>query len=225
MMLPMMRAAVFVLLASLQTIAATKGYDAGIARVDITPKRSIWLSGYGARSKPSSGTLHSLWAKALAIRDEKKHTFVLVSTDLIGLPRQITDVVSARLQKEYNIERANILFNSSHTHTGPFIRSNLVTMFEFTAEDQAVVEEYGRELTDQLYNVIGSALARMEAVDITYGTGTAGFAVNRRHSTDRAECEWTRRSQRSDAKGCIEAFRQGDWDCGGVHVPQHDADG
>lgn len=175
--------AVVLLLAAISTItasAAGKGYEAGASRVDITPKKSIWLSGYGNRNKPSTGVLHQLWAKALAIRDERKGTFVIVSTDLIGLPRQITDTVSARLQKEYGVDRANILYNSSHTHTGPFVRSNLVTMFSFTPEVQTAVEDYGRELSDSLYNAVGSALAHMEAVDVTYGTGTAGFAVNRR---------------------------------------------
>ncbi len=176
-----MKVAVAIFLATLSTAAAaTKGYEAGVARVDITPKKSIWMSGYGNRTKPSAGVLHPLWTKALAIRDDRKNTFVIVSTDLVGLPRQITDLVSARLQKEYGIERANILFNSSHTHTGPFVRSNLVTMFSFTPEAQAAVDDYGRELTDQLYNAVGAALARMEAAEISFGAGTAGFAVNRR---------------------------------------------
>ena len=168
------------LLSAILLAAAPRGYDAGVAKVDITPKKSIWLSGYGSRNKPSTGVLHPIWAKALAIRDERKNTFVLISTDLIGLPRQITDAVSARVEKEYSIGRANLLYNSSHTHTGPFVRSNLVTMFSFTPEAQSTVEDYGRDLSDQLYNAIGSALARLEAVDITYGTGTAGFAINRR---------------------------------------------
>jgi hypothetical protein len=172
-----------ILFASAVLSAAPGGYSAGVARVDITPKKSIWLTGYASRTKASTGVLHPIWAKALAIRDEKKNTFVIVSTDLIGLPRAITDAVSARVEKEYNIGRANLLFNSSHTHTGPFVRSNLVTLFAFSPEEQSTVDGYGRDLTDHLYNAIGSALSRMEAVDITYGAGSAGFAVNRRVPT------------------------------------------
>jgi neutral ceramidase len=160
--------------------AAPKSYEAGVAKVDITPRKSIWMSGYGNRNKPSTGVLHPLWTKALAIRDTKKNTLVIVSTDLIGLPQSMTDAVSARVEKEYGIKRANLVYNSSHTHTGPYVRANLVTMFSFTPQDQTNVEDYGRDLTDNIFNAIGSALARMEAVDIAYGTGSAGFAVNRR---------------------------------------------
>jgi hypothetical protein len=138
------------------------------------------MSGYGNRNKPSEGVLHPLWTKALAIRDARKNALVIVSTDLIGLPRTITDAVSARVEKEYGIKRASLIYNSSHTHTGPYVRANLVTMFSFTPEAQAAVDDYGRDLADNIYNAIGAALARMEAVDIAYGTGTAGFAVNRR---------------------------------------------
>jgi len=173
-------ALLFFVIGGLAAIAAPKGYEAGVARVDITPKRSMWLSGYGARTKASTGVIHPLWAKALAIRDDRRGMFVVVSTDLIGLPRSITDAVSVRLQKEYGLDRAQILYNSSHTHTGPFIRSNLVTMFSFTKDDQSAVDQYGQQLADHLYNAVGSALARMEAVDITYGTGVATFATNRR---------------------------------------------
>lgn len=169
-----------ILLASTLLTAASRGFDAGVAKVDITPRKSIWMSGYGSRTKPSAGVLHPIWTKALALRDAKKNVFVIVSSDLIGLPRTLTDAVSARVEKEYGIRRANVLYNSSHTHTGPFVRANLVTMFSFTPEAQTVVEDYGRDLADNIYNAIGSALARMEAVDIAYGTGSAGFAVNRR---------------------------------------------
>jgi len=175
-----MKALAVLLFVSTILTAAPRSYEAGVAKVDITPKKSIWMSGYGNRNKSSTGVLHPIWTKALAIRDTRKNVLIVVSTDLIGLPRTITDAVSARVEKEYGIKRASLLFNSSHTHTGPYVRANLVTMFSFTPEAQTTVDDYGRDLTDHLYNAIGGALARMEAVDIAYGTGSAGFAVNRR---------------------------------------------
>ena len=92
---------------------------AGVARVDITPDGPIWLTGYADRTHPSTGVLLPLWAKALAIQDAKGGRVVIVTTDLIGLPRAITDAVAARIAKEYSLERSRVLFNSSHTHTGP----------------------------------------------------------------------------------------------------------
>src|ERR1700751_707215 len=94
-------------------------YKAGVGRIVITPEKPIYMSGYAGRDHPSEGALHDLWAKALAIEERKGARVVIVSTDLIGLPRSISDIVAARVQKEYGIDRAHLVLNSSHTHTGP----------------------------------------------------------------------------------------------------------
>lgn len=160
--------------------APHKGYEAGVDKIDITPTQPIWLSGYANRTHPSTGVRTRLWAKALAIRDTRNSGIVIVTTDLIGLPRAITDVVAARLSRDYNLPRASIVFNSSHTHTGPYVRSNLSTMFEFPAADKAVVEDYARELTDKLTHVAGAALGHLAPAAVSYAVGDAGFAINRR---------------------------------------------
>src|SRR5437879_376788 len=107
------------------SVALSAGLRAGVGRIDITPDGPIWLSGYGDRTHPSTGVLTKLWAKALAIQDSKGGRVVIVSTDLIGLPRAITDAVAARIEKEYGLDRSRVMFNSAHTHTGPIVRSNL----------------------------------------------------------------------------------------------------
>jgi len=162
-----------------------KGYEAGVDRIDITPEHPIFLSGYASRNHPSTGVRTRLWAKALAIRDERNQGAIIVTTDLIGLPRAITDVVAARLSRDHAIPRTGILFNSSHTHTGPVVRSNLPTMFDLSKDERAQVEEYGRQLTDKLTQVAAAALARMTPAQLSYGAGEAGFAINRRKATDK----------------------------------------
>ncbi|MCP5113360.1 MAG: hypothetical protein GY953_21210, partial [bacterium] len=84
------------LLALSSTLVAAD-YRAGVARTDITPMGPIWLSGYAGRSKPSEGVQQSLWAKALAIEDGSGGRLVIVTTDLIGLPRAMSDEVAARV--------------------------------------------------------------------------------------------------------------------------------
>ena len=157
-----------------------KGYEAGVEKIDITPEHPIWLSGYGNRNHPSTGVRTRLWAKALAIRDDQNHGVVIVTTDLIGLPRAITDVVSARLASEHSISRTGLLFNSSHTHTGPLIRSNLPTMFDLAGDDRNYVEAYARELTDKLTQVAAAAVGKLAPANLTYSSGEASFAINRR---------------------------------------------
>ncbi|WP_197446197.1 hypothetical protein [Tautonia plasticadhaerens] len=38
----------------------------GVARVVITPETGVWLAGYGTK-RPPDGTIHDLWAKAIAM--------------------------------------------------------------------------------------------------------------------------------------------------------------
>lgn len=153
---------------------------AGVARVEITPAQSIWLSGYAARTKPSEGVAHQLWAKALAIEDGGRGKVVIVTTDLIGLPRAVTDVVAARVSKEYGLERSRLLFNSSHTHAGPVVTPNLMTMYFLTDEQRTTVNAYRDHLVEQLFTVVGAALGDLAPAKLAVGHGSAGFAHNRR---------------------------------------------
>jgi neutral ceramidase len=176
-----MRRILFIFLSSLTLSAAD--YKAGIGRIIITPEKPIYMSGYGGRDHPSEGVIHDLWAKALAIEDRKGARVVIVSTDLIGLPRSISDIVAARVQKQYGIDRAHLVLNSSHTHTGPLIRRNLEMLFELGPEENQVVSDYSNKLTENLVTVVGAALKDLEPADLSFGNGRATFAINRRQST------------------------------------------
>ncbi len=173
----------FTLIFLLATLAAECAeFKAGVARIEITPKSSMWLSGYASRNKPAEGVRQKLWAKALAFDDGKTRT-VVVTTDLIGLPRVITDVVSARALKEFKLERSGILFNSSHTHTGPVIRANLSTMYNVPPEQEKRIQEYSEQLLVDLQNVIGAAIHDLAPARLYIGHGTSAFAANRRDLT------------------------------------------
>jgi hypothetical protein len=162
---------------------AAADFRAGIARVIITPKTPIWMSGYGSRNRPSEGVVHDLWAKALALEDRKGSRVVIVSTDLIGLPRSTSELVAARVQKEHGLDRSRLVLNSSHTHSGPMLRGNLDIMFALTDEQKAVIDEYNRTLTDRLVAVIGGALGQLSAATLSFAQGEAGFTMNRREPT------------------------------------------
>ena len=175
-----MRPFLFVLLAS-SLFAAD--YKAGVARVVITPGQSIYLSGYANRNRPSDGVIHDLWAKALAIEDAQGGRTLIVTTDIIGLPRALSELIAARAQKQYSLDRARLVLNSSHTHTGPLILRNLNIMFELKPEEQQAVDEYGRDLGEKIVSLIGAALRDLSPAQISFGNGRGGFAVNRREPT------------------------------------------
>jgi neutral ceramidase len=164
-------------------VAQAAGFKVGVARAIITPEKPIYLSGYANRTHPSEGKVHDLWAKALAIEDQKGGRAVIVTTDLIGLPRAVSDVVAGRVQKEYGLDRSRLLLNSSHTHTGPLVRRNLEIMFELSPEQRAVVDDYATGLVEKLVSVVGAAIADLAPADVWFGNGQATFAMNRREGS------------------------------------------
>lgn len=163
---------------SLPLLAAD--YKAGFGRMDITPAQPIYLSGYAARKKPSEGVLQKIWAKALAIEDNKGNRVVIVTTDLIGLPRPLADQIGAEVEKRYRLRRSQLLLNSSHTHSGPVVRDNLMTMFDLTADQRRAITDYTQTLAKQIADVVGAALGNMQVARLDLGHGTGSFAVNRR---------------------------------------------
>lgn len=158
-------------------------FRAGVARVEITPEGPIWLSGYASRTKPSEGVLHPLYAKALALEDRQGHRLAMVTLDVIGIPRTMSDEIGARVAKQYGLERRALLLNASHTHTGPVIWPNLASMFELPPGEEQKLREYQRRLVESVVELVGKALQSMEPVELSYGEGQVGFAVNRREFT------------------------------------------
>lgn len=155
-------------------------WKAGVARVSITPDQPMWMSGYASRTEPASGKLHDLWAKALALEDPLGKRCVLVTVDLVGVPRELSVAVCTRLMKEHGLSREAILLNASHTHTGPVVRSNLSVMYDLKEIHQRYVKEYGEALEQKLAAVAGEALKSLAPAMLSHGNGHATFAVNRR---------------------------------------------
>jgi len=158
-------------------------YRAGIATVVITPNEPIYLSGYAGRTHPSDGVYTDIKAHALVIEDSKHTRVAIVTADIIGFPRSMTDPLAARIQQAYGLERANLLFNASHTHTGPIIGDNLHPLFDLAPRDRQVVERYARRLSEDIFKAVGEAIQNLEPADLWLGHGEARFAINRRQPT------------------------------------------
>ncbi|MCL4797107.1 MAG: neutral/alkaline non-lysosomal ceramidase N-terminal domain-containing protein [Bryobacteraceae bacterium] len=153
---------------------------AGVARVDITPEESIWMSGYAARKRPSTGVQMPIQAKALALDDGRGGLVVLVAIDIIGLPAALSDRVAAEAAKLYKLDRAQIVLNASHTHTGPMVEANLMPMAPADNAELKKIRAYTNTLAGKLVTVIGAALGDLSPARFDFDYGEAGFAINRR---------------------------------------------
>ncbi|MEW6234551.1 MAG: neutral/alkaline non-lysosomal ceramidase N-terminal domain-containing protein [Candidatus Omnitrophota bacterium] len=167
----------FLLLLPFPALAALK---AGAARTVITPQTSIWMAGYAFRNKPSEGKLHDLYARALALEDDQGTKAVFLASDIIGIPAGLAARVSARVEKECGVPRANLMLTCSHTHSGPALRDNLKDMYGMPEEEWQKVIQYMKWLEDKMVEVIQESVRDLKPAKISRGVGTASFTINRR---------------------------------------------
>ena len=110
--------------------------------MNISPELPIWLSGYARRNKPAATKHDDLWAKALVIEDVAGHRAVLVTMDLVGIPRDISLSVCKQVEERYKLPRAAIALCASHTHSGPVVRGNLMAMYSLDEDQTRRIKEY-----------------------------------------------------------------------------------
>ncbi len=161
-------------------VAEKPAWLAGAASAKITPEKSMWMAGYAARTKPSEGVELDLYAKAFVLTDEVGAKFVLVTMDLIGVPRNLRLAVAARVKKEFGIETANLAINASHTHSGPELRTSGIHGADDVALREKEATEYTEALEDTLVRLIGEAVKKSVPAHLDYSTARCGVSMNRR---------------------------------------------
>ena len=203
-----------------------------MAKVNITPELPIWLSGYASRNKPAATKHDDLWAKALVIEDAAGHRAVLVTMDLVGIrPRAFANGLPAASKSSYKLPRAAIALSTSHTHSGPVVRGNLMAMYSLDEDQARRVKEYKAKLADKLVDVVGDAIESLKPAKLSWGIGEAGFRrqspqQSGRQGAEAAAGEQARRTDRSRAAGARRARRrrQVAGDCRRLRLPRHGAE-
>jgi neutral ceramidase len=168
-----------------------KGWKAGVAKVIITPQESVWQAGYASRTHASEGKLHDLWAKALALEDEDGKKCVLVTTDMLGFPKAMSDRIRTQLNQLFSLSKAQIILNSSHTHSGPVLDDALHDIYPLDATEEAKIARYSRQLEAQIITLVGQAIKDLEPVDLFAQNGVTRFQVNRRNNKETSLREQT----------------------------------
>ena len=158
-------------------------WKAGIAKAVITPEKSVWLAGYGSKRAPD-GKLHDLWMKALALEDAAGHRAVLITSDFQGVPKIMSDRVFEQLQKQFKLERAQVMLTFSHNHCGPRLGDDLIDYYPVEAEQEALVNEYTDQMVTRCVAMVGEALAKLAPATLQMGQGKTTFAVNRRNNRE-----------------------------------------
>ena len=142
------------------------------------------MAGYGSRKHESEGTLVDLWAKALFLEDANGKRAVLVTSDILGFPKNMSDRIKNRLNAKFGLSKAQIILNSSHTHSGPVLRNSLYNFYPLDSLQLVKIEKYSSKLEDQIVTLVGNALKSMVPVQLYAKNGVTRFQVNRRNNTE-----------------------------------------
>lgn len=126
--------------------------QAGAAAVKITPPAGEPLAGFSARDpKTSDGLADHVWAKALSISNGRQTVTIVGADILLVLP----DLRDAILQRA-GIERENVYFTATHTHSGP-------GGYAPQWIEQITLGEFDQAILDRLADAFADAITRSRA--------------------------------------------------------------
>lgn len=165
---------------------ARGAWKAGVAKATITPQQPMWMAGYASRDHVAEGKLTDLWAKALVLEDGLGQRAALVTLDLVGIDRGLSQSICRRLEEKYGLTRRQVALCTSHTHTGPVVAQNLRPMHAYSLDQaqQQLIRDYAQFVEDTISLIVGQAISGLAECELTTATGAAGFAVNRRNNPE-----------------------------------------
>jgi neutral ceramidase len=143
----------------------------GIAQVDITPAAGCELSGFAARTQPSTGVLDPLYAKCLYL-EEGRERLLWINVDLIGLMREFVLEFREWAAAGLGLTASQVMISAIHTHSGPVT----VEISEAGRYDP----DYVRFLRGRLEEVAQAAMAEVAECRPVFVEGRCDLAVDRR---------------------------------------------
>ncbi len=179
----MFAAATFLLLTTV-AVGDDLAWRAGAAKVAITPTEPVWMAGYASRTRPAKEKLTDLWAKAVVLEDPNGHRAVVLTMDLVGIGRELSQQICVALQSQYGLEREQIAICCSHTHSGPVVGRNLAPLHYLLLDDRQrqAIDTWVATFQTQVVAVVGEAIDKLAPSELTWGSGTTSLAVNRREN-------------------------------------------
>ena len=172
----------FIVLVTVSAQDADELWKVGASRVDITPADSVWMAGFATRSEPSAGVRMRIWAKALVLEDAGGNAGLVVTMDVLSIPKPFSDRIRRYVQKKYGLAPSRVILNSSHTHSGPVVGDALYYIYPMDETYRKVARAYEKILVRNTRDVIDEAFASRAPARLSSGSGLARIAVNRRHN-------------------------------------------
>jgi neutral ceramidase len=173
-----------------KTKTVTGELSAGFGRALLTPVinaaedepgrgrfRALPLAGYGNRkSRPATGVRDDLFVKAAAFQVED-HLGVMVSADALIIPREVADAAMKQLQEQFALERAQVYFSATHTHSSFGGWGEGMVAEAFAGRFQPGVREW---FAGRIVAAVTAALSDMAPASLGHGKFSAPETVRNR---------------------------------------------
>ena len=173
----------FLIITPLFTILFAQSHpiQVGTAKIDITPKEAIRLTGYADRLTESEGVAQKIWARAIAFGSDEQEPTLLITVDLLGVAAYWGEQLADSLAKKTVITRKQIALSATHTHCAPATGGVASLIFaDIPPEEMGRVADYTAEVLDKLEEVALMALKNRQAAYVSWSKGKVDFATNRR---------------------------------------------
>jgi len=139
---------------------------AAAAEVNITPQIGVPLSGPGG---PSTGVADELFARVLVLSDGHKPV-VIVTADLAGVGIPYAEAVGEAIEKKTGIPPGRVMFNCSHTHSGPGA----------SLPADGSEKSYGRDVLEKVVAATADCAGRLKPARLRAGREAVQIGFNRR---------------------------------------------
>ena len=135
--------------------------NVGYCMLDITPKESTPLQGYGSTlHRFANDVEYELKGTVMAITGANGETVIMIETDMCTVTPQYLDPVRVRISQELGIPQSQIYVGASHTHAAPDSGQTGVES----------IATYLGELVDTLSTAAAAAMADRKPAQIYYGS-------------------------------------------------------
>jgi neutral ceramidase len=172
--------------AARSTIGGQPGpFRAGWAQRSIVPPPGTPLAGFGDRKgKPSTGVHDEIFVKALVLADGNDKT-ALIAADMLIIPENLAEIVRERVLRQTGLTADVLLFNATHTHSGPGGWAPGFVGKQFAGTYDATVLEF---LAQQFTDAIVEADANADG-GAALGAGSVPVEACIRNRTRDAPCD------------------------------------
>ncbi len=158
-------------------------FQAGAARVDITPVPGFPMGGHSVAGQIARGVWNRLDARAIYLEDAQGHSLALVACDLWSLPAGLADRVAELVAADpagARLGRDQIVLAATHTHQSPGNFSSCALYNDFASVKRGFDRRLFEFLAHRIAGVILEAVKARQPAKVFFDEATvAGLERNR----------------------------------------------